>query len=180
MGIYETFHIKGLSYTVRQAVETDAEQLEKIRLKVDGETEHLDREPGEDYLDHESFKAIIKDDLEKTNHLFLLAESNGEVIAYSRCAGSHLKRLAHKVEFGIGVLKDYWGYKVGHHLLAASMQWADDHNIKKVTLTVLERNESAVRLYERHGFQTEGVLRNDKFLSDGNYHASFVMGRIKS
>lgn len=37
---------KGLHYTVRSAVPQDAPQLSALRLKVDGETENLDRVQG--------------------------------------------------------------------------------------------------------------------------------------
>lgn len=41
------FHVMGLSYTIRSAVKEDAKQLSALRLQVDGETEHMDRVPGE-------------------------------------------------------------------------------------------------------------------------------------
>lgn len=45
--------------------------------------------------------------------------------------GSALKRLAHKVEFGVGVMKEFWGYGIGKNLLQVSIDWADANNIKK-------------------------------------------------
>ena len=44
----QEFYINGLVYTVRSAAETDAEQLSEIRVQIDGETENMDREAGED------------------------------------------------------------------------------------------------------------------------------------
>ncbi|MFK4314397.1 hypothetical protein ABH953_003207 [Bacillus sp. RC236] len=34
----QEFHTNGLTYTVRSAVQTDAEQLSEIRVQIDGET----------------------------------------------------------------------------------------------------------------------------------------------
>lgn len=62
--------------------------------------------------------------------------------------------------------------------MAESVAWADSNGIKKMTLSVLETNDKAIQLYTTFGFKIEGVLRYDKFLSDGKYYNTIVMGRI--
>ena len=52
----QEFHINGLTYTVRSAVQTDAEQLSEIRVQIDGETENMDREAGEGFIDTKGFR----------------------------------------------------------------------------------------------------------------------------
>ena len=47
-----------------------------------------------------------------------------------------------------------------------------------MTLKVLQTNEKAIKLYESCGFEVEGVLRNDKFLSDGKFYHTVVMGKV--
>lgn len=79
--------------------------------------------------------------------------------------------------FGVAIQKDLWGSRIGKELLAASIGWADQQGIQKMSLHVLETNEKAIRLYERHGFLIEGVLKNDKRLRDGLYYDTVVMGR---
>ncbi|KIL78906.1 Protein export cytoplasm protein SecA ATPase RNA helicase [Bacillus badius] len=110
--------------------------------------------------------------------MFLVAVVSGKIVGFSRCEGNHLKRFAHKVEFGVGILQDYWGRGIGKNLLKESIAWADANNIEKMTLHVLETNEKAIRLYEKCGFQIEGLLQKDKILSDGNYYNTVVMGRF--
>nr|WP_246005771.1 GNAT family N-acetyltransferase [Brevibacillus gelatini] len=83
----------------------------------------------------------------------------------------------HEVEFGVGVLQAFWGYGIGKNLLQESIAWAERTGVKKMTLHVLETNEKAIRLYERLGFEVEGVLKKDRRLSDGNYYNTIVMGR---
>lgn len=41
------FTVKGLSYSIRSAVQSDARYLSEVRLQIDGETENMDRERGE-------------------------------------------------------------------------------------------------------------------------------------
>lgn len=167
-----------LQYCIRSAAEADAKSLSAVRLQVDGETENLDREPGEAYIDEAGFKRIIEEDAASSSNLFLVAEVEGRIVGFSRCEGSSLKRTAHQVEFGVGVLEAYWGYGIGKNLLMESLDWADANHIRKMTLKVLETNKKAILLYEKCGFEVEGILREDKFLSDGKYYNTVLMGRI--
>lgn len=158
----QEFHINGLVYTVRSAAETDAEQLSEIRVQIDGETENMDREAGEGFIDKIGFQKIIKTDSDETKNLFLVAEVHNRIVGFSRCEGSNLKRLSHKVEFGVCILKEFWGYRMGKSLLQQSIHWADENEIKKISLQVLETNEKAIQLYKKLGFEIEGILKNDK------------------
>ncbi|WP_407268554.1 GNAT family N-acetyltransferase [Radiobacillus sp. PE A8.2] len=172
------FHIKGLHFAVRSALEKDAEQLSTVRWKIDGETENLDRVQGEAYIDEAGFKQLIYEDTESARNLFLVAEVNERIVGFSRCEGSELQRFTHKVEFGVCVLKEYWGYGIGENLLQQSLDWADAVVVKKVTLKVLETNQKAINLYKKYGFEVEGILKKDKILSDGKYYNTIMMGRF--
>ncbi|MGG0240708.1 N-acetyltransferase family protein [Bacillus rhizoplanae] len=172
------FYSRNIRYMIRSVMEEDAKNLSEIRLQIDDETENLDRERGEAYIDEAGFKKIIKEDTDSASNLFLVAEVNGRIVGFSRCEGNKLKRTSHKVEFGVCILQEYWGYGIGKNLLKESVNWADLHGIKKITLYVLETNEKAKNLYERYGFEVEGILKNDKMLSDGNYYNTILMGRF--
>ena len=115
----------------------------------------MDREKGEAYIDEAGFKQLIQEDIERARNLFLVCEANGRIVGFSRCEGNQLKRMAHKVEFGVCVLKDFWGYGIGTNLLKESIKWADTNEIKKMTLNVLETNEKARMLYKNYGFEEE-------------------------
>lgn len=174
----QVFQVKDRKYTIRPAQVGDAAQLVEVRLQIDGETENMDREKGEGFINATGFERLIEEDANHPRNLFLVAESQGRILGFSRCEGSHLKRSLHKVEFGVGVLSDYWGYGIGKNLLNASIVWAKSNGIQKIVLYVLKENQKAVRLYEKLGFETEGVLKNDKLLSDGKFHHTLVMGNL--
>jgi ribosomal protein S18 acetylase RimI-like enzyme len=173
------YTVPGLRYNIRSAKPEDAKALSDVRLQIDGETENMDREKGEAYIDEGGFKKIIQADSDSPTNLFLVAATNGRIAGFSRCEGNNLKRTSHRVEFGVGVLKEFWGHGIGKNLLHESIHWADNHYIRKITLSVLETNENAVKLYEKLGFEVEGILKDDKRLSDGNYYHTIMMGRIR-
>lgn len=175
----ERHEIKGLSYSIRIAVETDAKELSRLLLLIDGETENMDRESGEDYLDEERFKGLIEEDSKAENHIFLVAEVNGALAGFSRCEGNSLKRLMHKAEFGVCVCKEFWGHQMGKRLLERTLRWADGIGLEKIELSVLETNKKAISLYLEFGFEVEGLLRKDKRLSDGTFYDTIAMGRLR-
>ncbi|GGO01002.1 GNAT family N-acetyltransferase [Saccharibacillus kuerlensis] len=174
----QDFKVKGLSYTIRSAVHEDANRLSELRVEIDGETENMDRESGEAFIDPSGFEDIIKSDSKHSKSLFLVVEVEGRIVGFSRCVGNDLKRTRHKVEFGVCVLKNYWGYGMGRNLLKETINWADSNEIKKINLSVLESNKNAIELYKSVGFEVEGLLKNDKLLSDGRYYNTLLMARI--
>ncbi|MGG4219330.1 GNAT family N-acetyltransferase [Paenibacillus jamilae] len=174
----QEFYVRGVSYTIRSAMVQDAMDLSEIRVLIDGETENLDREKGEAFISAAGFEQLIKADTEHSKNLFLVAVVHDKVVGFSRCEGHVLRRFAHKVEFGVCVLKEFWGYGIGTNLLKESISWADSNGIQKITLQVLETNNKAIELYKKYGFEIEGVLTNDKILSDGQYYNTIVMGRF--
>jgi RimJ/RimL family protein N-acetyltransferase len=170
--------VNGLRYIVRSAEVEDAKALSEVRVIIDGETENLDREQGEGFIDELGFRQIITEDTGSNCNIFIVAEVNGNIVGFSRCEGNKLRRLSHKVDFGVCILKEFWGYGIGKNFLKETVEWADSNQITKISLAVLETNSKAIELYKRYGFEVEGVLRKDKRLSDGNYYDTILMGRI--
>lgn len=76
------FTVRGLTYHIRSASMADAKQLSALRLKIDGETEYLDREPGEAFLDEKAFVALIEEDTKQSRHLFLVAAIEGKIVGF--------------------------------------------------------------------------------------------------
>jgi len=97
--------------------------------------------------------------------------------------GLHLQsavaRRAHAAELGMTVRDDWQGRGVGHALLSAALEMADRWMpLRRIQLTVFVDNEPAIRLYRKHGFETEGTLR-EFALRDGRYVDALVMARLR-
>lgn len=178
--IIENRKIEGenLTWVLRCPIKDDALELSKVRVQIDGETENLDREAGEGLLTQKDFEELIYDDSIAERNLFLVAEVNSKIIGFARCAGNTLSRFRHKAEFGICIMKEYWGNGIGGVLLENILQWADTIGIKKISLNVIEVNTKAIRLYKQYGFIEEGLLRKDRIHRDGKYYDTVIMGRF--
>lgn len=169
---------KNLTWLLRCPIKSDAIELCKLRVKIDGETENLDRKSDEGLLAPEDFEKIIYEDSIAEKTIFLLAEVEGKIVGFTRCVGSRLSRFRHKAEFGICITKEYWGHGIGKVLLENILMWADTVGIEKISLTVVQTNTKAIQLYRRYGFVEEGLLLKDRIHEDGNYYNTVIMGRL--
>ncbi|WP_434291699.1 GNAT family N-acetyltransferase [Clostridium botulinum] len=174
----KTIEGKNITWILRCPTKYDATELSELRVKIDGETEYLDREPGEDLLTPEDFEKLIYEDSIGKKTIFLVAEVEGKIIGFSRCQGSKLNRFIHKAELGICISKEYWGYGIGRVLLENILMWADSVGIEKISLTVVQTNTRAIQLYKKYGFVEEGLLIKDRIHKDGNYYNTVMMGRL--
>lgn len=169
---------KRLSWILRSPNKKDAEELSKLRIKIDGETENLDREAGEGLLTPKDFEKLIYEDNISDRNLFIIAEVEGKIVGFTRLEGNVLNRFKHKAEFGICILKEYWGYGIGKVLMENVLNLADTMRIKKISLNVVHTNEKAIELYKSYRFKEEGLLVNDRIHKDGKYYNTVIMGRI--
>ena len=60
----------------------------------------------------------------------------------------------------VAVYERYRGQRIADVLLKAMFALGEEHGILEYTLEVRSQNHSAIRLYERNGFVTEGVRKN--------------------
>ena len=61
-------------------------------------------------------------------------------------------KLRHRAEFGISVLRAYWGLGLGRALTEACIQCAKEARYEQLELTVVAENERAIALYRKAGF----------------------------
>ncbi|MDQ3994505.1 MAG: GNAT family N-acetyltransferase, partial [Actinomycetota bacterium] len=59
-------------------------------------------------------------------------------------------------EIGMLVARDWRGRGVGSALVAASIDWAREHGLHKLSLSVFPHNEAAIALYRKFKFDVEG------------------------
>lgn len=113
------------------------------------------------------------------NALNLVVELDGRIVAnggMNRFEG----RRQHAASLGMGVHDDFTGRGVGTALMAAFVDTADNwQDIKRMELTVYTDNAAAIRLYEKFGFEKEGLLRSFGY-RDGQYVDAYTMARLRA
>jgi len=156
----------------------EAEELIEFIREVDRETDFLIREPGEFDLSIEEEEEFIKDKEENDKELFLKAKLDGRIVGTLGFSTEMHNRYKHKGEFGMAVIKDYWGYNIGTNLLKNLLKWSDNKGYAKISLRVDLKNQRAISLYKKFGFKEEGVLKKNKYIGNGEYRDEIIMARI--
>lgn len=85
---------------------------------------------------------------------------------------------SHRGVLGMGLLPTFRGHGLGRVLLASTLAGADAAGFTRVELTVRGDNARAIALYERLGFDHEGVQRR-ALLVDGVFHDLAMMARLR-
>jgi RimJ/RimL family protein N-acetyltransferase len=81
-------------------------------------------------------------------------------------------------DLGMLVAAGWRGRGVGSALVAAGLAWAREAGAHKVALQVWPHNQAAVALYEKFGFQREGLLRRHYRRRNGELWDAVVMGLL--
>lgn len=152
---------------VRRAEEEDAAAFLDLCKNLDRESNNMLLEPEERTLtvdeQRERIKAGLKDEY---STLLLAVDQQGMLAGYLAIKASRLKRIKHRADIVIGVLKSYRRQGVGTNLFHEAEQWAHSLGIKRMELTVRFDNEAAKGLYRKVGFEEEGVRRKALFVED--------------
>lgn len=107
------------------------------------------------------------------------AEIDGKLIGDIMLAPSTNLRRAHTASFGMCVHDAYQGRGVGAALLGALLELTDRWlNIRRMELTVFADNARAIALYERFGFEREGLHRDYAF-REGAFVDALAMARLR-
>lgn len=163
-------------YTIREIDLRDAKKFINYRSTLADETTYMRASRLELNLNLEDQNNSIYNFINSDNQYSIVAELDGIIIGNLQFRGGNRQRTKHAGEFGISVLKDYWGNRIGQNLLSQLIEWVKDNKtIKKINLEVREDNKSAIALYKKMGFELEGTIKKN-FYADAKYYDSHIMG----
>lgn len=164
-------------YTIGEIKMGDALSMLDFLDQISKESDNLTFGPGELMPTLEKERSIIKSMIDSPSSLSIVAIEKNRVIGNLGFNGGVRSRVKHCGEFGVSVLRDYWGNGIGSSLIQYMLDWAASGPVTKINLRVKDDNTKAITLYERFGFEKEGVLRRD-FRINGIYYDSIMMGKI--
>ncbi len=160
---------------IREAVEADAADCISYVNRVAGETDNLTFGLNEFGFTLEKEIEFIKSSAQAKNGLMLIARVDGEMAALANMRGADLKRLEHIAEFGITVLKKFWGCGLGAAISEQVLTWAKQSGvIRKINLKARSDNQNAIDLYRKLGFTTVGTITRDFFINGKFYDNIFM------
>ena len=120
------------------------------------------------------YRQIVANDLCQ-----LLALLDGEVVGWCDVLPIPGEARAHIGTLGIGLLPSARNQGIGAKLLQKTIETAWTKGLTRIELTVRTDNTRAKALYERFGFEVEGLLRRS-FRVDGEYSDSYAMALLRT
>ena len=109
--------------------------------------------------------------------IFVAAHRTGQIAGCINLSHGGAERNRHVCTLAMGVLKDFWGTGLAAELVARGVDWARQKGVNRYEVTVDERNDRAIRFYEKQGFVREG-LRRRSLCANGAWVNEIYLGRL--
>ncbi|PIC57965.1 GNAT family N-acetyltransferase [Sporosarcina sp. P12(2017)] len=165
---------------LREIENSDAEKLSNLIQQVEASSEYMLWEAGEREIEDERQKKMIERMKDSNNFTILVAENkNNELVGYLFAIGVDAKRNKHSAYIVVGISENYRGQGVGSKLFKELEQWATQHSIRRLELTVVTGNQAGLSLYKKMGFEVEGIKRHSLFIND-EFVDEYYMAKIIS
>jgi len=150
----QTVRIKnGKEIRIRNAEGSDGSAVLEIFNLTHGETDYLLSYPDENRFDAARESQFLARKSESENEVELLAIVDGRIVGNAGidAVGTPYK-IRHRAEFGISILKEYWGLGIGRALTEACIACARSAGYLQLELNVVADNAGALALYRKMGF----------------------------
>lgn len=152
-------------FTVRKAQPEDAAQIiEHMKTIADEPGNGIALSSSSEYTFTEAELAkIIAERQDSDSALILVAEAEGTIVGYAYCFAGRLG-YKHTQDLNVTVNRQWRDKGVGTALLRYMIDWCRANpNVRRLELWVFPNNPRAMHVYEKLGFQHEGVRRASYF-----------------
>ena len=124
-------------------------------------------------MEKEDFKPIFANLLVK--NIVFVFENEGKKVGMFKLY-AHTYRSSHISYLGgVAIHPDFGGKGLGQVMFQEILELARKSGVRRLELSTATTNEKALHLYEKMGFQKEGVLRNYTFLKRENRFLDEIM-----
>ena len=171
MSLLSTHTLKnGKELTLLKPNSEYAESMVGFIKTVDEESPFLGRESRDKRLSVEEMRESLESKLNAERATFFIGLIDGEIaVECSVHPINNRARFAHRSQFGLVVLKKYWGIGIGRIAVRECINLSKQHGYEQLELNTTIGNEAAIALYKDLGFEICGTLKNAMKYADGSY-----------
>ena len=164
-----------MSFRIRSADPSDAEQLTRLADAVSAEPEGWLISVAGEWRSAGDERRFLKA-LRRYPHaaVFVAEREDGTLVGRLSVGRDPHPASAHVADVGLMVALDARRQGVGTALLEAAVDWAREAGIRKLELHVFPWNEAAIALYEAFGFEREG-FRKGHYRRGGEFVDAILM-----
>ena len=161
---------------VEEAQLSDAKALVDLLSQVSQETDFV---VAETIFSQEDMEIFLERHLESVNEICLVVRVGKELAGVLNVSSTSSPQTNHIGDIFIAVQEKYWGYGLGSLLMEVALDWAcHTPVIRRLELTVQDRNSRAVHLYEKFGFKIEATKERGAKTKDGEFLDVYLMSRL--
>jgi RimJ/RimL family protein N-acetyltransferase len=149
-----------VSFLIRHADPSDAEQLTRLADEVSAEPEGWLISVAGEWRSAGDERRFLKA-LRRYPHaaVFVAEREDGTLVGRLSVGRDPHPASTHVADVGLMVAQDARRQGVGRALMEAAVEWAGQAGVRKLELHVFPWNEAALALYEAFGFEREGYRK---------------------
>lgn len=166
----------GKTAILRSSIKEDAQAMIDYLNIIGGESDFITFGKNEFSMSVEAEQDYIEriNGMNNSKNVLIIIED--EIVGIASITSVQKERMKHNGTLGISIRKKYWGIGLGSEIMTYLIDWAKSNKItKKINLLVREDNIRGVKLYEKFGFEKEGLLKKD-ICVNGVYYNTIAMG----
>ena len=147
----------GKEALIRNGDKADGAAVFEVFNLTHEETDYLLSYADENSYDAKKEGEFLEEKTNSENEIELVAIIDGNVAGVAGIEAVGKKdKVRHRAEFGISILKEYWGLGLGRALLEACISCAREAGYVQLELDVVAQNDRAIALYRSLGFEEFG------------------------
>ena len=159
-----------MSVIIEKATWHDAAEILQYLKQIGAQTDNLTFGAEGLPFTIESEEAYIRQIENSCDAIMLVAKENGKIVGNASLSRLP-RRMKHRGELSISVLKEFWNKGIGSQLLFEIINFAKENSFGVIDLQVRSDNMSAIHLYEKFGFKKIGM--HPAFFKIGSEEISF-------
>ena len=145
-----------MNIVIERPIPSDASDLLEYLRQIGSETDNLTF--GKEGLSFtpEAEAEYIRQLENSCDEAMFVAKDNGKIVG-SASLNRFPRRMMHRGDLSISVLKEYWNKGIGSKLMCAIFEFAKKQSFEIIDLQVRSDNLHAIHLYEKYGFKKIGA-----------------------
>lgn len=159
------------SYIIRSIEASDAKAFINLQEEIFQESEFMYNTPNELELTVQQLRKDLSSWRKMKNRTILICILEGEFAGYAIIHGYKPSKIKHIASIHLAVKAEHHRQGIGQTLMEEVENWSKERAITRLEVSVMTHNVSALRLFEKMGFQHEGkrlqsVMLNNLFIDE--------------